>query len=421
MSEIVKKNNTITRKIEIWIDEADKEQRSEIRKKLWDWNQKCPRIANSIATHLYIQRNIQELAYFNEDFKESNPEIFQQGPKDPIEKAEYEVLKQKNDEGSLTDEEKVRFKKLGKGWSPANRTYKIVSKTYKGDLPSDIFANINIQITSVFQKESKEYFMNKRSVRSYKEGMPMPFSAKNMTRIILDEEKKNYKFTLFGMPFKTRFGRDASGNKIIFERTLGLDPEYKFCNSSIKIDGAKIFLLAVFQFQSTKHDLKEDNVMEAYLSVTIPIALRFKSKTFSIGDRKEFLHQRFAIQGALRRQQIAATFVNAGGTGRRKKVLKGIEPFHKYEKNYVNVKHHGYSNKVIDLCLQNKCSELVLKYVNEMHCPEDLTSREKAKWYEENQPVLRNWSYYGLTDKFKYKCKAVGINLIIEKKEAKAE
>ncbi len=61
----------------------------------------------------------------------------------------------------------------------------------------------------------------------------------------------------------------------------------------------------------------------------------------------------------------------------------------------------------------------ILKYSHEIAPPEDLTGKEKAKWYEENEPILRNWTYLGLTDKFKYKCKKVGINLIIEKKEVR--
>lgn len=387
----IKKNNTITRKIEIWIDATDPEKISEIRKVLWNWDEKCARIANSITRHCAIQMDMNHLAYFNEDFKENNPEIFQQG----------------------------------KGWSPANRTYRIVADTYAGDIPSDIYGSLNRQITSVFQKESKDYFKLNKSVRSYKKGLPIPFSVKNMLNIKLDDQEKNYTFTLFKLPFKTRFGQDRSGNKVIWEKAMGLQADYKFCNSSIQIDGAKIFLLAVFQFTTEKNVFKEGNVMEAHLSLTVPIALIFKGKTFSVGDRKEFLHRRLAIQGSLRRQQIAARY-NSGGSGsdithgtHRVKKIRTVEQFKEYEKNFVLSKHHKYSKKVIDLCLQNKCGELVLKYVHEIDPPEDLSGKEKGKWYEENQPILRNWTYYGLTDKFKYKCKKVGINLIIEKKEVK--
>lgn len=374
------KKNTITRKIELYIDDVDKEHQSEIRKKLWDWNEKCLRAANTIVSHLYIQMNMQELAYFNEDFKNNNPEIFKQGP----------------------------------GYSPSNRTYRLIAETYKGEMPSDIYSNLNAQITSVFQKEKKEYFKGTRALRTYKRGIPMPFSAKCLTSIRLDEKEKDYTFTWFGIPLVTRFGRDLSGNKEIWERSLGLSPEYKFCNSSLQIDGAKIYLLAVFQFESTKFNLKEDTVMEAYLSVTVPIALRFKSKTFSIGDKKEFLHRRLAIQGSLKRQQIASRYT-AGGHGRNKKIA-GTERFSELESDFVTSKHHLYSRKLIALCLQNKCDTLILKYVHEIKCPEELKGLEKKKWYEENEFILRNWTYYGLIEKIKYKCKIVGINLIIETK-----
>lgn len=402
MSKEISRKNTITRKIELWIDEEDQETRKSVRETLWKWQDANMRIHNTIACHLYIQKNMQELAYFNPEFKANNPEIFQQG----------------------------------KGFSPANRTYRIISETYKGQLPSDVYANINNRITSTFQKEAKEYFTGQRSLRTYKKNSPIPFSANKIINIRPTEDGDNYHLTLLGINFKTRFGRDGSGNKTIFEMCLSPDYKlyvgkidemhvgaYKLCDSSFQIDGAKIFLLAVFQFESTKHNLKEGSVMEAHLSVTVPIALRFKSKTFAVGDRKEFLYRRIAIQASLKRQQIAARYNNGGngdnskhGTHRKKK-LHTIDQFNDYEHDFVASKHHKYSKKVIDLCLQNKCEELILKYVHETKCPENLKGAEKTKWFEENEPILRNWTYFGLTEKFKYKCKKVGIRLTIEKKE----
>lgn len=416
MSEIAKKKNTITRSIELWIDEEDLETRKAARDKLWKWQDANMRIHNTIACHLYIQKNMQELAYFNKEFKANNPEIFSQA-------------------AELPDGKKER------GFSPANRTYRIVSETYGGGMPSDIISNINSRMTSTFAKEADEYYRGERSLRTHKKNSPIPFSAKMITDIRLSEDKKEYHFTLFGkkhgVKFKTRFGRDTSKNKEHFE--MCLDPNgklltgivggpdwpigaYKLCDSSFRIDGAKIFLLAVFQAESTKSNLIEGSVMEAHLSVTVPIALRFKGKTFSVGDRKEFLHRRIAIAASLQRAQIAARFNNGGngdnskhGTHRRKK-LKTIEDFKDYEKNFVISKHHKYSKKVIDLCLKHKCEELVLKYTHEIECPKELTGKEKNVWHEENEYILRNWTYYGLTEKFKYKCKKVGIKLTVEKK-----
>lgn len=400
MSEIRQKN-TITRPIELWIDEEDVEIRKAAREKLWKWQTENVNMHNSIASHLYMQLKSNELLYYNPEFKESNPDMFQQG----------------------------------KGWSPGNRTYRLISETYAKTLPSDIISNINNRLIGTFNKEKKNYLRNERSLRSYKKNCPIPFSAKMITNITISEDKKNYHFSLFGkkhgIKFKTRFGRDTSNNKEYFESCLNEDGilfsgtfdelplgACKLCDSSFRIDGAKIFLLAVFQFESTKNNLKEENIMEAHLSVTVPIALRFKSKTLNIGTRQDFLHRRLAIQGSLRAQQINSRF-GRGGKGRKKK-LKNITRFEDKEKNFVTSKQHAYSKKLVDLCLQNKCGQLVLKYTHELTPPEDLSKFEKAKWEEENQPILRNWTYYGMTEKLTYKCKKVGIKLTIEKKEAKA-
>lgn len=437
----IRKRNTITRPIELWIDEEDNEARKAVREMLWEWDKSNTEISNMVASHWYIQKNIDKMGYFSPEFKENNPHIFQEGPTDPDKKIEYERLKQKKDNGSITPEEEVSLKKLGKGWSPANRTYKEVSKIYKGSLPSDIYANINNRVISTLQKELKEYSRNERSLKTFKKGSPIPFSAKNIIKIQPTEDGENYHFSLFGIKFKTRFGRDKSGNKEMFDMCLGPDYKlftgkfedlpvgaYKFCDSSFRIiEGAKIFLLAVFQFETVKSDFKEGNVMEAHLSVTVPVSLKFKNKIFNIGDRQEFLYRRIAIQSSLRRQQIAARFNNGGngdnekhGTHRKKK-MRTIEQFKEYESDFVISKHHKYTKKIIDFCIQYKCEQLILKYANETTCPKELTGKEKAKWHEENDFILRNWGYFGLTDKLKYKCKMVGIELIIEKKEAKAE
>lgn len=387
------KKVTITRKIQLLIN-GDKEYVKETFTTLYDWSEKVFRAANVASTHLYFQEKQKEFSYLTEDAKKL-------------------ILVNEN------AEQKGKVKELidsGKGiaalnTSKQNTTYRLLSNYLKGQIPADVFSNLNAQLVQTFNAESKDYFSGKRSLRSYRRGMPMPFSSVSIRNIELTEDSKDYQFDLFGLKFKTYFGRDKSGNKMIFESSLA--GQYKFCNSSIQIDGNKIFLLAVFQFDGA--ELSGDKVMEAELSIDYPIVAKLPSgKKEKIGSRDEFLHQRLAIQAALRRAQIAATYTK-GGRGRKKK-MANTDRFKEKERNYIQTKLHQYSAKLISLCVNNKCGVLSLKHEEIADMPEGLEKKDREEWIKKNEFLLRNWSYYGLLEKLKYKCNKAGIEIVINKK-----
>ncbi|STD54529.1 transposase, IS605 OrfB family [Empedobacter falsenii] len=71
------------------------------------------------------------------------------------------------------------------------------------------------------------------------------------------------------------------------------------------------------------------------------------------------------------------------------------------EKNYVHHRLHVYSRKLIDFCVNNKAGTLIL-----------MDQEEKIELAKEEDFVLRNWSYYKLMTKIKYKADKAGIELI---------
>ena len=222
-------------------------------------------------------------------------------------------------------------------------------------------------------------------------------------------------FTLAGVPFQMRFGRDRSNNRLVVERVIS--GEYKMCTSSLKFDGSKIFLLLCVDMPKQEVKVDPKKTLYAYLGVMNPIictcdvraAKEYDSgyKWFEIGTKEEFNYRRRQIQEAVRRCQINNRY-SVGGKGRKKK-CQAIERWHEKENNYVDTKLHTYSRMLVDLAVKHACGRIVL--LNQ-------TSREdKAK--EDNQNgepfVLRNWSYFGLKEKIGYKCKLVGIKLEVEK------
>jgi len=149
------------------------------------------------------------------------------------------------------------------------------------------------------------------------------------------------------------------------------------------------------------HALKEHIIAEASLSVEHPITVTIDKDHFQIGDKEEFLYRRMAIQAARYRAQKAALF-NIGGHGRKKK-LKSLDHFHEKERRYVDSRLHMYSRRLIDLCVKSGAGTLLL--VNQSN---------KEEIAKDDEFLLRNWSYFGLIEKIKYKANMAGVNVIIE-------
>ncbi len=370
-----KKKVTITRKIQIYPNYANKEAFNDAYKTLWRWQNIVYKSANMVSTHLFIQEQAKEIFYFTDETKVKLANIT------------------KDDNGILST-------------SKTNTTYQVLSKMFKGDIPTAILTALNSQITSTFSKEKSHYFKGERSIRNYRKTIPIPFPSASI-RNCVKGEKKDYTFSLFNLEFKTFFGKDLSGNEMIFDRAM-MGEEYKLCDSNIQIKGKDIYLLAVFQFDKQILDLDAENVAEATLGLEHPIIVTIGKKTFHIGDKEEFLYRRLAIQRGLRRAQIASTY-NKGGKGRHKKT-GAIDKFKSAEISYVTSRIHKYSAKLVDLCIKYKAGKILLANIENV--------KEETK---ENEFLLRNWSYFGLNEKIKYKAGKYNIVLEAGKKAETAE
>ena len=377
----------ITRKIQIYVSDEDTKEKKEYIHTLYSWRDLVRRGANMIVAHKFTQQNIRDFTYLKDEIKDKF--------------YVKDILKE------------------GKGMSEQNTTYRLLSDMMKGKVPSDIFSCLNQAVAHTFKETVKDLNIGKASLRSYKNNIPMPFSAKSLSNIHWDEEDKRFYFTLFGIPFGVALGRDRSNNQVIVERCIS--GEYKMCSSSLQIDDAKkkMFLLLCVDIPKEEVELKEGKTLYAYLGILNPIvytvdiqAKREENsgyKVFSIGTKEEFNYRRRQIQEAVRRCQINNRYT-AGGKGRERK-CQAIDRFHNKENNYVDTKLHTYSRMLVDAAVKNRCDTIYL-----MH---QFPREEKAK--EDNakgEPfVLRNWSYYGLKTKIEYKAKQYGISL----KEDKAK
>lgn len=357
----------LTRKVQIYLDCDDQEQRSAYYKKLFEWQDIVYRGSNMVMTHQYIQEQMKDLIYLRDDVK--------------VKLANFD----KDPEGIFTT-------------SKMNTTYRILSLYFKGKLPSDILSSMNMTLNRAYSTDRLAYWKGEKSLRNYKKDMPIPFGG-DKVKLSNDEKGRDFILKLFKIPFRTYLGKDRSDKKVLLQRALV--GQIKICASSIQIVKGKIFLLLALELPKKKHELKDHIIAEASLSVEHPITVSIDKNSYQIGNKEEFLYRRMAIQAARCRLQKGAAF-NRGGHGRKKK-MKSMEQVNEQEKRYVDSRLHLYSRRLIDLCVKSEAGTLLL--VNQTN---------KEEFAKEDEFLLRNWSYYGLIEKIKYKVNMAGINLIVE-------
>ena len=398
----------ITRKIEIYVHETDKQLKKNFMQTLYGWRDAVRRSANLIVSHKFVQQNVRDFMYLQEDVRER-----------------FKVVNEK------TGKETVKYHvsdtlEKGPGMSEQNITYRLVSSILKGKVPSDIYTCLNQNVSKTFKETVTDINKGEVTLRSYKNNIPIPFSAGAIANIHQADDGRYY-FTLFGVPFACMLGRDRSNNRVIIDRCIS--GEYKICSSSIAFQKAtdretgkkkqKLFLYLCVDMPKTEVKLDAKKKMYCYLGLEYPLQYNCESevkgiddtgvKWQTIGTKEEFLYRRTQIQAAMRRCQINCRWTK-GGKGRKRK-LQALDRFEEKEKNYVTTRLHTYSRELINRAVKNRCATIILV---------DQEEREqKAK--EDNQRgepfVLRNWSYYGLKTMIAYKARMVGIEVIAPKEK----
>lgn len=371
----------ITRKIQVYVSESDAAQKKDYIHTIYGWRDLVRRTANMIVAHKFVQQQVRDFVYIKDEIKDK-----------------FYI---KN------------ILKEGKGMSEQNTTYRVASDMLKGKVPADIYSCLNQAVANTFKETVKDINTGKASVRSYKNNIPIPFSAKAISNIHWNNEDKRFYFTLFGIPFGCALGRDRSNNQSVIEKCI--NGEYKICSSSIQIDDKKkkMFLLFCVDIPKKEVQMVEGKKMYAFLGVMNPIVCTTEvnakneydsgMKVFEIGTKEEFNHRRLQIQEAVKRCQVNNRY-SVGGKGRKRK-CQAIDRFRNKETNYVDTKLHTYSRMLVDMAIKHKCSEIVLMSQKKRE--------DEAKSGNENGDnyVLRNWSYFGLKTKIEYKAKSCGIKV----------
>ncbi|KGE15317.1 IS200/IS605 family element transposase accessory protein TnpB [Sphingobacterium deserti] len=362
-----KQTHILVRKIQLYIDCDNTEQRRAYYSTLFEWQSLVFRGSNLVFTHQYVQERICDFIYLQDDIR-------------------LKLSSRKKDEQGIFTTSRL------------NTTYQLLSHYFKGQVPAKILTSLNVSAVKCFNQHRVAYWKGERSLSTSKRDVPIPFSGFDM-KFRRDADSKEFKFTLFKIPFRTYLGKDrGSKRKLLEKATSG---QIKICGSSLQILKGKIFLLLSLEMPKIQHALEPYVIAEASLSLEYPITVLIDRDNYRIGTKEEFLYQRLAIQAARNRLQKAASFAR-GGHGRKRKT-KGLTNFDDKEKRYVENRLHNYSRKLIDICIKAGAGTLLLT---------NQTAREERA--AEERFVLRNWSYYGLIQKIKYKAEMAGIEVIVE-------
>ena len=358
----------LTRKIQLQVNAPTKEEKKEVYDTLYRWQNRSFRAANLIISHLYIQERVKEFFYLSEGIR-------------------YK----------LADEKKVEDGMLNR--SKMNCTYRVVSDRFKGEIPTNILANLNNTIINNFRSNLSEYSKGERALANFKRNIAFPFGPVAIHGLSYKEDQKAFCFRLFSIPLKTYLGKDHTDKRKLLEQLVA--GKIKLCTSRIQLKKQKIYWLATFEFEKEIHNLKPEVIAEASLSLEYPITVKSGKATLRIGNREEFLYRRLALQAAQKRAQRGATYCRPGKGFKRK--TKAVEKFYELEKNYVSNRLHVYSRKLIDFCIKQQAGTLIL-----------LNQEAKIEAAQQERFVLRNWNYYELTKKIEYKAKKAGIELLID-------
>ena len=358
---------TLTRKIQLLID-VPSDQKKEMWEKLYRYQNRCFRAANLIASHLYVQEMIKDFFYLTEEIQ-------------------YKLADEKKDQMGMFDRSKT------------NSTARMVFDRFKGEIPTDILGSLNNTIQSTFSKNKADYWQGIKSLRNYKRDIPIPLPIKCISKMRYDPEKKAFCFNMFAIPVKTYLGRDFSDKRLIMEHLLR--DEMKLCTSQIQLKDRKIYWLAVFEFEKEEHLLKPEIIAEASLSLEHPIVAKAGNVRINIGSKEEFLYRRLAIQASQKRIQDGVVYARSGNGVKRKQ--KALYKTKNLESRYISNRFHVYSRQLINFCIRQQAGTLVIK-----------NQEDKIGIAKDNEFVLRNWSYYELQTKIKYKAEKAGIELIIE-------
>lgn len=291
---------TITRKIRLHLctDGLSEEERKAQWKMLYRINDNLYRAANNISSKLYLDEHISSMVRLKHaEYTSLNAELSKAKKADDEETvAELEArINVLNAELSAQEEAICSYVT-----EMATRT---LAGKFASELDLNIYGQILAEVKSVvfknFSSDSKEVREGKRSIRTYKKGMPIPFPWNKTIRLEAKKKESSSnpneeEYDIFlnwykssraykkAIRFQLCFGKDKSNNQQIVKRCL------KLYDTSTED----------YQLQTSSKQMKKGpNGTEFYLLLVVNIPPRKTYPGQEGGCRCGFRHQRTSLCG----------------------------------------------------------------------------------------------------------------------------
>ena len=268
-------------------------------------------------------------------------------------------------------------------------------------LPPCVTNPMNQVVVASYNKEKQNMLMGRRSLRTYRQGMPVTTTKVSIIFSVNDPgghcvtwklgRKERILFEIF-------YGRDRANNRLTVQRIL--DGENDYSASQIQLKDRDLFLLLPVKEPERKPDLDADLAVGVDLGVVVPayIALSKGEARRAIGSAEDFLRTRMQMQ-ARRRRLHRSLKATRGGKGRTVK-LKALDRIEGKERNFARTYNHFVSKTVVDFAVQYHAG------VIKMEMLEGYAAEEPSSF------ILRNWSYADLQRDVKYKAERLGIRIV---------
>jgi hypothetical protein len=368
--------NIITRRIRLFINYPNSQQDSinAALTKLQRWQAITYKAANLMTSLLYLQEQLQELSFFTDDYK-------------------IKLINNIYDRNGILNTSRM------------SSIYISISQKYKTQIPSEIIRSLLNNVYNSFNHEKKGYYNGTKSLRSYKNNIPVPITAKSIHNLVYDCSISNFTFSFFKypkyiIPFRTSLGRDHGNVKEVIEKCIS--NKYKlYCSQYTINKNSQIYIQLSAEIPPlTKTSHQRTKIATAKISFCNPIHIQIGDNDYKIGNGTTFLYKRLAIQNALSRKLDDLKYCSTvKGKNNR---LKCINDFKLKERNFINTYTHQISSQLIRFCNSQNVKKLILVKMS-----------DQIKEYKDDRFIFRNWSLSSLIDKIKHKCQINNIELII--------
>ncbi|MEQ9440354.1 MAG: hypothetical protein RIG62_14970 [Cyclobacteriaceae bacterium] len=260
------------------------------------------------------------------------------------------------------------------------------------------------RVSQDFSNDLTEVLQGKKSIRRYRQGLPLYFQKRAIKSFEAGESQGEYYLHWMGIRFGLVFGRDKNHRSHDIQQII--DGAYGYGDSALQLKDKKLYLLLSLKLPGKETAMDPSRCMEVDAGVLVPVECRYGSKKQRFGNADDLLRFRLQKQARYRAVQKALT-LTGGGNGRKKKLAK-LQDLSNLEHNFINTYNHKLSTSIIKYAIKHRAAKMV---VNELALPEQPNQKNQAVFQ------ARNWAGSALSTMIAYKAKMHGIEVLIQKAE----